>query len=50
VGYQWPKAGHILEMAGKSKFDLPSQKNGRWNSIDIFHFICLLQLKITHIY
>jgi hypothetical protein len=23
---QWPKAGHILEMAGKNKFELPSQK------------------------
>ena len=20
---QWPKAGHILEMAGKNKFELP---------------------------
>jgi hypothetical protein len=25
-GRQWPKAGHILEMAGKSKFELPSKK------------------------
>jgi hypothetical protein len=22
-GCQWPKAGHILEMAGKNKFELP---------------------------
>ena len=30
AGCQWPKAGYIfLEMAGKSKFELPSQKNGR---------------------
>jgi hypothetical protein len=26
AGCQWPKAGHILEMAGKNKFELPSQK------------------------
>ena len=26
VGCQWLKAGHILEMAGKNKFELPSQK------------------------
>jgi hypothetical protein len=25
AGCQWPKAGHILEMAGKNKFE----KNGR---------------------
>jgi hypothetical protein len=25
AGCQWPKAGHILEMAGKNKFELPSQ-------------------------
>jgi hypothetical protein len=30
AGCQWPKAGHILEMAGKNKLELPSQKkNGR---------------------
>jgi hypothetical protein len=29
VGCQWPKAGHILEMAGNNKFELPSKKNGR---------------------
>jgi hypothetical protein len=30
AGCQWPKAGHILEMAGKNKFELPSKKkNGR---------------------
>jgi hypothetical protein len=23
AGCQWPKAGHILEMAGKNKFELP---------------------------
>jgi hypothetical protein len=23
---QWPKASHILEMAGKNKFELPSIK------------------------
>jgi hypothetical protein len=26
AGCQWPKAGHILEMAGKNKFELPSKK------------------------
>jgi hypothetical protein len=26
---QWPKADHILEMAGKNKFELPSKKNDR---------------------
>jgi hypothetical protein len=30
AGCQWPKAGHILEMTGKNKFELPSKrKNGR---------------------
>jgi hypothetical protein len=29
AGCQWPKAGHILKMAGKNKFELPSKKNGR---------------------
>jgi hypothetical protein len=24
--YQRPKAGHILQMAGKNKFELPSKK------------------------
>ena len=24
--YQWPKAGHILQMAGKNTFELPSKK------------------------
>ena len=28
AGCQWPKAGHILEMTGKNKFELPSKKNG----------------------
>jgi hypothetical protein len=23
AGCQWPKAGHILEMAGENKFELP---------------------------
>jgi hypothetical protein len=23
AGCQWPKAAHILEMAGKNKFELP---------------------------
>jgi hypothetical protein len=37
AGCQWPKADHILEMAGKNKFELPKvKKNGRRNSIDIF--------------
>jgi hypothetical protein len=26
AGCQWPKAGHILEMAGKNKFELSSHK------------------------
>jgi hypothetical protein len=26
AGCQWPKAGHILEVAGKNKFELPSEK------------------------
>ena len=26
AGCQWPKADHILEMAGKNKFELPSKK------------------------
>jgi hypothetical protein len=26
AGCQWPKSGHILEMAGKNKFELPSRK------------------------
>jgi hypothetical protein len=26
AGCQWPKAGHILEMAGKNKFELPRKK------------------------
>jgi hypothetical protein len=26
VGCQWPKAGHILEMAGKNKFEMASKK------------------------
>jgi hypothetical protein len=29
AGCQWPKAGHILEMAGKNKFELQVKKNGR---------------------
>jgi hypothetical protein len=29
VGCQWPKAGHILEMAGKNKFELPNPKK-KW--------------------
>jgi hypothetical protein len=31
AGCQWAtaKAGHILEMTGKNKFELPSKKNGR---------------------
>jgi hypothetical protein len=44
AGYQWPKAGHILEMAGKNKFELPSKKKWQVNSKNIFHFICLPQL------
>jgi hypothetical protein len=26
AGCQWPKASHILEMAGKNKFQQPSKK------------------------
>jgi hypothetical protein len=26
AGCQWPKAGQILEMAGKNKFEQPSKK------------------------
>ena len=34
---QWPKAGHILEMAGENKTGLPKwKKNGKQNSIDEF--------------
>jgi hypothetical protein len=49
VGCQWPEAGHILEMAGKNKFELPKKKK-KWQVkfyIDIFHFICLPQLIYT---
>jgi hypothetical protein len=47
VGCQWPKAGHILEMAGNNKFELPSKKNGRWNSIE-YRYISFHLLTTTH--
>ena len=41
---QWPKAGHILEMSGKNKFEWQVKLR---NSIDILHFICSPQLIYT---
>jgi hypothetical protein len=46
AGCQWPKAGHILEMAGKNKFELPSKKKWQVKFYRYISLICLPQLNI----
>ena len=50
AGCQWPKAGHILEMAGENKTGLLNRKNVKRNSIEkfdvsLFHFITITRKK-----
>jgi hypothetical protein len=45
AGCQWPKAGHILEMAGKKKFELLSE----WQ-VKFYRYISFHLLTTTHIY
>ena len=46
TGCQWPKAGHILEMTGKNKFELPSKKK---MAGEFYRYISFNLLTTTHI-
>jgi hypothetical protein len=50
AGCQWPKADHILEMAGKNKFELPSQKKWQVKFYRYISFHLLTCITTTHIY
>jgi hypothetical protein len=45
AGCQWPKAGHILEMAGKNK----TAKVKKWQ-VKFYRYISFHLLTTTHIY
>jgi hypothetical protein len=49
AGCQWSKAGHILEMAGRNKFELPSKK--KWQ-VKFYRYISfyLPQLIYTRLF
>jgi hypothetical protein len=50
AGCQWPKADHILEMAGKNKFELQSQKKWQVKFYRYISFHLLTTSTTTHIY
>jgi hypothetical protein len=49
AGCQWPKAGHILEMASKNKFELPSKKKWQVKFYQIY-FISFAIPQLIYIY
>jgi hypothetical protein len=41
---QWPKAGHILQMAGKNKFEVPKKRQ-----VKFYRYTSFQLLTTTHI-